>query len=247
MAKDEQKETKETKKPVVKKAAAAKSKKRWCQIVAPKSFDSMVLGESHVDVPEKLIGKTITSNLMTLTGDMRNNGVEIRFDVISTVEGKGMAVVTGYELLPSTMKRLVRRGRAKVGDSFVVRTSTGRLVRIKPVVMTTNPASSGACTEIRLAVRERAKQIISSMSFDVLIQDIIGYKFQRALKDVANKVHPVKNVEIRMCNLLPAGAIAPDDAERVNVIENETATATQDEEPAAEDDKFPTEDTTEEA
>ncbi len=196
---------KESKSKVVKKAGKVKSKKRWVQIVAPKSFDSMVLGDSLVDGADKLVGKSITVNLMTLNGDMRSQGVEIRFDVINATEGKGHAAVTGYELLPSALKRLIRRGRTKVADSFVVRTATGRLVRIKPIVITANPASSGAATTMRLAVREKAKQLVASISFDKLVQDLIDFKIQRALKDVANKVHPVKNVEVRMCSLLPEG------------------------------------------
>lgn len=236
----------------IKKAGKVKAKKRWAQIVAPKSFNHMVLGESHVETAEQLVGKSITANLMTLSGDMRAQGVEIRFDVTGVQDGKGVTAVTGYEMLPSAMKRLVRRGRAKVADSFVVRTSTGRLVRIKPVVLTANPASSGAQTTIRLAVRDKTKAIVKSLSFDTLIQDVISYKFQRALRDVANKTHPVKNVEIRVCQLLPEGAVTSDEAETVNVVEP-TADAAVDESvadaadgPAAEDGDVTSEDDSDE-
>jgi len=199
MAKEQKEKT------AVKKAGKTKAKKKWAQIIAPKSFNNAVLGESYVENAEKLVGKSITVNLMNLIGDMRAQGVEIRFDVIKAAEGKGHAAVTGYEVLPSNLKRLVRRGRTKIGDSFVVRTATGRLVRIKPVLITANPASSGAATMIRKAVRDKAKQIVATLSFDKLIQDLIQFKVQRSLKDVANKVHPIKTVEIRMCILLPEG------------------------------------------
>jgi len=228
----DQKEPKEAPKRAegLKKAGKVKGRKRWASIVAPQSFNNIVLGESHVESAEKLLGKSLTANLMTLTGDMRNQAVEIRFDVIKVQDGKGIAAVTGYEMVPSQLKRLVRRGRSKIADSFIVRTSTGRLVRIKPIVMTANPASSGACTAMRLAVREKTKQLVKGFTFDGLVQEIIGYKLQRILRDVANAVHPVKSVEIRACVLLPEGAAPPssDDAEQVNVISPaETAVAFQ--------------------
>jgi ribosomal protein S3AE len=228
----EEKEVKETPKRAegLKKAGKVKGRKRWAPIIAPQSFNNIVLGESHVESAEKLLGKSLTANLMTLTGDMRNQAVEIRFDVIKVQDGKGLAAVTGYEMVPSQLKRLVRRGRSKISDSFIAKTSTGRFVRLKPIVMTANQASSGACTAMRLAVREKAKQLVRGFTFDGLVQEVIGYKLQRVLRDAANTIHPVKSVEIRACVLLPEGTAPPssDDAEPVNVISPaETAVALQ--------------------
>jgi len=180
-------------------------KKKWLPIIGPKSFENVPLGETHVADPQRAIGKTVNANLMNLTGDMRKQGIEIRFDIVKVQDGKAHAAVTGYELLPSQMKRLVRRGRAKVADSFVARTATGRLVRIKPIVLTANPASIGAQTAIRLAAREKLRQLAGSMSFDRLVQDLIGFKVQRAVKDEVNKHHPIKTAEIKACILLPEG------------------------------------------
>ncbi len=202
---EEKKEEKKDQKKPVKTVAKAKTKKKWVQIIAPGSFNSLHLGESLVDDPGRLVGKTVTANLMTLTNDMRNQGIEIRFDIVKVHESKGHAAATGYALLPSQLKRLVRRGRSKIGDSFVVRNQNGRLVRIKPVVLTATPASSGAQTQIRLAVRNRTKQLVAGMSFDRLVHELINYQVQRALKDVANKTHPVRGVEIVACFLLPEG------------------------------------------
>lgn len=190
----------------VKKATKSKIKKKWVQIIAPKSFNSIPLGESLIGNLESLKNKSITANLMTLTNNMRNQSVEIRFDVIKVFEGKGISAVTGYRLLPSHLKRIVRRGRSKIGDSFVVRTATGRLVRIKPIVITVNHVSSSVATSIRLLIREKVKELLAVTSFDKLVQDMIGFKLQRALKDVVVKIHPVKSVEINACFLLPEGS-----------------------------------------
>ncbi len=189
----------------VKKAGKVKGKKRWLPVIAPKSFESVALGECYVERPEQAVGKTIRTNLMTLTGDMRRQVIEIRFDVVKVGEGKALTAVTGYELLPSGVKRLVRRGRSKVDDSFLVKSATGRLVRIKPLIITANPASERACSALRLTTRERLKQLVSSFSFDKLVQELVHGRIQRALKEPLNKIHPIKTIDIRMCLLLPEG------------------------------------------
>ncbi len=204
MAKDKKEKKKEKpQRKIIKKATKAKAKKHWFPLVGPKSFDNASLGESHVDTVDKLVGKSITVNLMHLTNDMRNQGIEIRFDVVKVQDGKGLTAVTSYEVLPSHMKRVVRRGRSKIMDSFIVRCGKDCLVRIKPMVFTANRASKGAKSAIRLAVRQRIKELLAQTTFDRLVQDLIGYKLQRALKDVAVKSHPIKSVEIKACTLLP--------------------------------------------
>jgi ribosomal protein S3AE len=190
----------------VKKGGKSKVKKKWLQVLAPKSFDNKVLGETHVAENDKAIGKSVTANLMNLTGDMRKQGIQIRFDVLKVADGAAQTAVTGYELLPSQLKRLIRRGRSKVADSFIVRTSTNRLIRIKPVVVTTNRASISAQNAIRLAVRARVKELVGATSFDKLVQDLIGIKFQRTLKETAGKIHPIRSVDVKACFLLPEGS-----------------------------------------
>ncbi len=199
--KKDKKKKEKPKRQIVKKAAKPKAKKKWFSIVAPKSFNNHVLGESLVENADKLVGKSITVNLMHLTNDMRNQGIEIRFKVVKTDEGKGLTSVTGYEVLPGQMKRVVRRGRSKVMDSFIVRCGDV-LVRIKPIVFTANRASAGAQTTIRLAVREKIKHLLKGTTFDQLVQELIQHKLQRTLKDVGLKTHPIKSVEVKSCAIL---------------------------------------------
>ena len=143
---------------------------------------------------------------MHLTNDMRNQGIEISFRITSVKDGQGHASVTGYEVLPSQMKRVVRRGRSKVMDSFIVRCGKEQLVRIKPMAFTANRASRGAQTAIRLTLRQRIKQLLGQTTFDQLVQDLIQFKLQRTLKESAGQHHPIKSVEVKACFLLPQKA-----------------------------------------
>jgi ribosomal protein S3AE len=178
-------------------------KKHWAQILAPKSFDNIILGESFISEKEELLDKSITANLMVLTDDPRRQGYNVRFDVKEVKDGKGYTQVIGIEMTPSAVKRLIRRGRDKVDDSFVVRIGGGRLVRIKPVLVTNTKASKAAQTEIRLTVRKRLRDMYGKMRFDDIVRDIIDMKTQRQLKDLCSKTHPVRSADIREIVIVP--------------------------------------------
>lgn len=196
-------------------------KKHWASIHAPKSFDNAILGESLIGEKEELLGKSVTANLMVLTDDPRKQGYNIRFDVKDVKEGKAHTQVIGIEMTPSAIKRLIRRGRDKVDDSFVVRTGGGRLVRVKPVLVTNTKASNAAQNEIRLTVRKRLRDMYAKMRFDDIVKDIIDMKTQRQLKDLCSKTHPLRSADIREITIIPRDRVMT--AEMEMLMEKETA------------------------
>ncbi len=186
----------------VTKAAKVK-KKKWVPVLAPKIFNNVLLGETHVTEDEQIKTKSVKLNLGTVTNDMRKQGFLVRFDVIKVKEGKAYTALTGIAMTPSGMKRLIRRGRSKVEDSFLTRLKDGEIVRVKPVVVTINSASKAAQTSIRLAIREKLKDILSKSTLDSFVNEVLQNKIQKILKDVANKSHPIRTADVKAIQLLP--------------------------------------------
>jgi ribosomal protein S3AE len=178
-------------------------KKHWAPILAPKSFENMVIGEAHVTENEELLAKSVTTNLMVLTDDPRKQGYNVRFDVKEVKEGKAHTQVIAIEMTPSAVKRLIRRGRDKVDDSFVVRIGGGRMIRIKPTLVTNTKASKAAQTEIRMTVRKRLRDHYAKMRFDDIVKEIIEMKTQRMLRDLCGKTHPLRSADIRQILIIP--------------------------------------------
>jgi ribosomal protein S3AE len=196
-------------------------KKHWAQILAPKAFDNIVLGESFIGEKEELLNKNVTANLMTLTDDPRKQAYNVRFDVKEVKEGKAHTQVVGLDMTPSAVKRLIRRGRDKIDDSIVIRIGGGRLVRVKPVLVTNTKASKSAQTEIRLAVRKKLREMYAKMRFEDIVKEIIDVKTQRILKDICMKTHPVRSVDIREIIIIPQDRKM--NAEMEALMEKETA------------------------
>ncbi|MFH1505398.1 MAG: hypothetical protein ABIE94_00195 [archaeon] len=181
-----------------KQVKAKVKKKRWFPIVAPKIFEDSVLGESYVSDYAHLKGKYMTANLMNVTGDARNQHVNIQFQVTKTQDGKGYAEIVKYTMLPTSLKRLVRRGKDKIVDSFTCVTSDKVLVRVKPLFITASISKKSAQTGIRLLARKTLKEIIATNTFDNIMKEIIYNKVQKHLRIILSKVYPLKNCDIRV-------------------------------------------------
>lgn len=172
-------------------------KKHWVAIHAPKSFNSTFLGETVVDDAQKVVGKSITTSLMMLTDDPRKQAYNIRFDVTAVHEGKATTQAIGVEMTPSAIKRLIRRHRDKISDSFILRIAGGRLIRVKPILITRTKASRSAQTGMRLLARQHLREQWQRMRFDDIIIDIIDMKTQRMLRDLCSKIHPIRSADIK--------------------------------------------------
>ncbi len=182
------------------KAAAdikKQKKKKWCPIVAPELFGSRIIGESFVDDASFLMGKAITANMMQLVGDMKKQHINLMFKVTDVKEGKGYTTLVKYELSPSSLKRLAKREKDKLSDSFVVKTSDGKLVRIKPVMVTNSKTNGSALASLIKNCRAVCKEIVNRTNFEQIVVDLVEYRFQKQVREALHQTYPLRNLEIR--------------------------------------------------
>ena len=184
-------------------------KKKWFQILAPKIFNEQVMGEIFLYEAKSMVKRGITVNMMVLTGNPRNQNINFKFRIIDVKDGKGVTELLGFEMMPSSLKRLARRGRTKIDDSLVIVTSDGKKVRIKPLLVTNSLATRPVVTLLRNIVRENIISLSSRMTFDKLIEEITSYKLQKHLGNAAAKVTPIRESEIRAFVLIEREDVKP--------------------------------------
>ncbi len=188
----------------------AVQKKHWVPVLAPTLFRNEQLGESYVMETDTLNGRGISVNLMNLTGDMKKQNLTVSFRITDVKEGKANTRVTGIQMQPTSVKRLVRRGRSKIEDSFVVNLKANQKARIKPLIITKNLANNSTGAAIRHAAREALSGLTSELTFETLISDIVQMKLQRHLRNTLDKVYPIRSVDIRVLRLEPKHALEPE-------------------------------------
>lgn len=184
------------------KTAVKVKKKKWFEIYAPALFNEQPVGETFVTEKELVAGKTLKINLMELTRDIKKQHIVVTLKVNDVKENRATTEVMAFQIVPSAIKRQVRRRRDKLDDSFACRTADKKLVRIKPVMLTAFNAKGSVQTTLYRAMRRLVAATLKRLSYDDLMRDIVSQKLQNYLKDNLSKVYPLRYCDIRYAGLL---------------------------------------------
>lgn len=187
---------------MAKKAKDTKSllkwkKKKWYKIMAPKSFREVVLGESLVIDPTVLVGRTISANLMNITGNVRKQNINVKFEIASIENDKAITTPLSYDTVSSSIKRLVRRKRDKIDMSPVFKSSDDIKFRIKPFIITRSNCANSIHTQMRKLVLLELHNYAEKNTFEQIMLDTLSGKVQNELKNKIKKIYPIRNFEIR--------------------------------------------------
>ena len=212
-----------------------KAKKKWVEIVAPKVFNQMPMGETHVFDAREALGKSMSVNMMSLTKNPKKQGISAKFLISGQHENKLTTDFLGLRIMPPVIKRMVRRGKDKIEDSFLVNTVDGKKVRIKPIVITRSKVKGSVLTAIRKATKMHIARVASKIAYDQLVEELINFKLQRGMHDLLNKIYPVSITEIRWFELV----LKKDDVKKVADVKE--VKPAEDEKPAEKEEVKPTE------
>ena len=172
-------------------------KKQWYNIIAPKQFDNAVIGETLVYEPGAMLGKTLSHSLMNLTNDTKRQNINIHFKVVEIDGDKAKTSIVGYQIIPSTVKRFVRRNSEKMDLSFACDTADNVFLRIKPLVITKADVKGSTAAKLRNNIISFLVKTIKKMTYDELINDLIARKLQDSMRQNFSKMYPLKVCEIR--------------------------------------------------
>jgi small subunit ribosomal protein S3Ae len=176
-------------------------KKQWYDIVAPKTFGNSVIGHTLVYEPGAMVGKAMSVSLMALTNDIKRQNINIHFEIVSVEDNRGITRVVGYQIVPSSLKRLVRRNSEKMDLSFVCDTADNVKVRIKPLVISRADVKGSIAAKMRNYTIQHVTKAVKKVSFDDLMAELIAHKMQSELRAILSKVYPLKVCEIRFCGI----------------------------------------------
>lgn len=202
-----------------KSTVQSRVKKKWVPIYAPSSLNHSSLGESYVADSSQLEGRSITANMSTITGNMRKNSINMQFKVMGVKDGNAETRTVGYSMINSAIKRLVKRGRDKIPDSFLTKTKDKEVIRVKPLVITTNKGTKSVQSAIRLEARRIIREYSFTVDAETLFSDIFNGKIQKMLKEKCVKFSPLKSVDIRMAKLEEnTKVVVTDDAVKTETV-----------------------------
>ena len=96
------------------------------------------------------------------------------------------------------MKRLVRKVRNKIDDSFIAETKDKIKIKIKPFMITRGRTSKSKLTAIRKLSKELLTKFVNETSFEDFIREVGSFRIQIKLKQTLRKIYPLGLYEIRL-------------------------------------------------
>jgi len=195
-----------------KKAGLLVKKKRWLPVHAPKSFGEQMIGESYAAEPQETIGRKLLVSLSTLSGDPSKQAINIKFQITGNEGDKLSTGILGIEWLPAAVRKLVRRGREKMDESFTAITSEGKKIRIKLLMLARNKTTRGVTAQLRRLARQYVSRTCIKQSYEDVVVDIVQHKLQRGIQDALKKVYPIAISEVRQMHVLGNATQAEIDA-----------------------------------
>ena len=172
-------------------------KKQWYPILAPKQFDNVVIGETLVYEPNQMLGKTLSHSLMNLINDTKRQNINIHFKVVEVEGNNAKTSIIGYQIIPSSIKRFVRRNSEKMDMAFTCETSDNVFLRVKPLVITRGEVKGSIAAKLRNNIVSFLVKTIKKMTYDEIINDLISRKMHDLMRANFNKIYPLKVCEIR--------------------------------------------------
>jgi len=174
-----------------------KKRKKWYPILASKEFRQVEIGETLTSSPESLVGKTIQTNLMQLTNDMKKQNTKITFKIIQVKDDKALTEIKKYELIPVAVKRLSHKEKNKLETSFTAKTKDNIQVQIKPLLVTKSKTKKSILSNLLHETKTFLTKEINRLSYTDLLNTLIYYKIQNQLKFHLKKIYPLSVSQIR--------------------------------------------------
>lgn len=172
-------------------------KKKFYQIIAPNIFNEEELGEIPLYDLNDAIGRTLTLNLMALTNDPKKQNTTISFRINAVDGQRAKTEVISYNIIPSSIRRMIKRGKIIINDSIVVKTKDDKLIRIKSFLVTIALARSSALKGLKKNLRSILTKDIAGMDYDALLKELISHRLQTDLREQLKKIYPLAVCEIR--------------------------------------------------
>ena|SRR3989344_3214562 len=179
-----------------------KKKKKWIQILSSSEFNNQEIGETYVDEAESCIGRSIELNLMMLTKDPRKQNFNVKFKITEAKNNQLHTELVAYSLQVAQLKRLTKKGKNKVEDSFSYNTKDNIKIAIKPILLTKALTYKTTLSQLRMLSREFLQDYVKNNDYSQVMKDVISGKLQKDLKINSKKVSPVVNCIIKSANRL---------------------------------------------
>ena len=188
--------------PNVKRQKSTWKGKEWYEIVSPKLFGEKVLTETPASDTEQLVGRMVTVNAATLTGNPSKYCFKMFFRVTEISGRRALCDFAGHECSRDFISRMVRRRSRRIDTRDTVTLSDGKRVVVKVIATTIRPTKTSIHSEISKKLSALVVGTVGKMDADTLVKDMLSGNLQNVIRKDASRVYPLREVEIHKTEIL---------------------------------------------
>jgi len=170
--------------------------KRWYKIVAPPMFESVGIGDTLSDEPEKLMDRTIVVTMDDLTGNFSKSHIKLQFRIVEVRDNIAYTKFIGHDVTSDYTRRLVRRKRSKLDGVFDVATKDGYVIRVKPLAVSEKRIQASQQRQIRSIMKEHITEMASKVTIGDFVKMMINDSISKELFGKCKPIYPLKRIEI---------------------------------------------------
>ncbi len=178
--------------------------KKWYNVLAPKMFEEVKIGETIVSSPEDLIGRTIEVSMKDIAGDFTRQHIKLKFQIVDVRGENAHTIFRGQRLSREYLRSQIRRKNTKVEGIVDVITKDSHKIRVKVIALGYGRAQTSQEKRIRALLMDMVKAFAQDKSLDGFVRDSVNGKIPSEIYRSANKVYPLKRVEIRKIKYISA-------------------------------------------
>jgi ribosomal protein S3AE len=173
--------------------AVAKRKKRFFDVDISSLKKTTQLQAYEI---EELEGRILNYDLTRL---LRGKNMLGQF-IVHVSGGSAGAEPRALKLLPTFIRRMIRKGTHQVEDSFTAETKDSKVI-IKPFMITRRKVARAIRTSLRSKAREELLAYAKEKTAAQIFDDILKNSVQKELSLKLKKIYPLSLCEIRIFSI----------------------------------------------
>lgn len=177
-------------------------KKKWVTIKATGPYEGRTIGETYVSNAEDKMGQKLMVSHAAMTGEYNRQNLQLKFVINKVHEGSLYASFMGAKMLPTTLKKLVRKNKDKIDLSFVVKSKDKDAIRVKILATTRNKTTGVVITNLVKRIIFKTHKVCEEISFDQFSRNVLSRSFQKEIQGYLKKTYPIAVCEVRSFELL---------------------------------------------
>ncbi|OGI15907.1 hypothetical protein A3K63_00920 [Candidatus Micrarchaeota archaeon RBG_16_49_10] len=170
--------------------------KTWYNLVAPKMFDSKVLGKTPAGDSDTIIGRTVEVSIINLLNNPSKYYLKFKFKGVKIEETKVITEFAGLVCLRDYISRMVRHGVRRIDTVQDLTTEDKKKVRVKTLTLISKRARKEVEVTMRKFIKDGIKERVESMKLDDFLSKLLDDSLKRELLTKGNKIYPIRAFEV---------------------------------------------------